>query len=78
MEPDTCWPVTPADDDQVPRPTCQLSGTDGNVFAIIGAVTKALQGAGQADLAADFRDRAFSSLSYDEVLCLCMHYVEVV
>jgi len=78
VDPDTCWPVTPADDDPAPRPTCQLSGTDGNVFAIIGAVTKALHDAGQADLADEFRDRAFSSLDHDEVLCLCTHYVEVV
>jgi hypothetical protein len=59
------------------KPTCQLTDTDGNVYAIIGAVSKCLKRAGQADKAEEFTKQAFASDSYDDVLMLCMEYVEV-
>lgn len=59
------------------KPKCKLIGTDGNVFAIIGAVSKALKNAGQADRAKEFTQKAMTSKSYDEVLALCFDYVEV-
>lgn len=59
------------------KPICQLSGTDGNVFAIIGNVAKALRRAGQREAEAEFRRRALASESYDAVLQLCHDYVEV-
>ena len=58
-------------------PTCKLTGTDGNVFAIIGTVTRALKRAGQTDRAREFGKKAFASASYDAVLALCFEYVEV-
>ena len=59
------------------KPVCRLVGEDGNVFAIIGRVRRTLRIAGQSDQAREFADRAFSAGSYDEVLQLCMEYVEV-
>jgi len=59
------------------KPSCKLVGTDGNVFAIIGRVREALRRAGQAERASEFVHRAFRAGSYDEVLQLCMEYVEV-
>ena len=59
------------------KPTCELVGTDGNVFAIIGKVSRTLKQAGQADKAKEFTQKAFSSASYDAVLQLCFDYVEV-
>lgn len=59
------------------KPTCQLSGEDGNVFSVIGRVSKALKRAGQPDRATEFRTKAMSAGSYDEVLSLCFDYVEV-
>lgn len=59
------------------KPTCKLSGTDGNVFAIIGKVSRTLKVAGLKGKAAEFRSRATSLGSYDEVLQLCFEYVEV-
>lgn len=59
------------------KPACKLIGTDGNVFNIIGKVSAALKDAGHADKAEEFRDKAFVSGSYDEVLRLCEDYVEV-
>lgn len=59
------------------KPVCQLSGQDGNVFNIIGIVSKTLVRAGQREQAEEFKKKAFSSGSYDEVLALCFDYVEV-
>lgn len=59
------------------KPACKLVGTDGNVFSIIGRVSKALKRAGQLDKAQEFCQRATSSASYDDVLALTFEYVEV-
>ena len=53
-----------------------LVGADGNAFAIIGTVSKALRRAGYADLATDFAREAMSG-DYDHVLQTCMDYVHV-
>jgi hypothetical protein len=54
-----------------------LVGEDGNAFAIIGRVSKALKSAGYPDAAAEFRVAAFASSSYDDLLALTMQTVEV-
>ena len=59
------------------KPACKLVGTDGNVFSIIGRVKHALKQAGQDDRAREFVEKAFRAGSYDEVLRLCMDFVEV-
>jgi len=59
------------------KPICKLVGTDGNVFAIIGAVSNCLKGADLTEVASEFQDRAFNAGSYDEVLQIVMEYVEV-
>lgn len=59
------------------KPECQLTGEDGNVFAIIGRVSKALKRDGQPERAKEFCDKATSQKSYDDVLNLCHEYVEV-
>lgn len=59
------------------KPPVKLIGTDGNVFAIIGKVSAGLKRAGMREKAAEFTQRALSSKSYDEVLCLCGEYVEI-
>ena len=59
------------------KPTCMLIGEDGNVFNIIGRVSKALKKAGLADQANEFTGKAFRSESYDSVLQLATEYVEV-
>jgi len=58
------------------RPRCKLVGTDGNVFAIIGAVSSALKKAKMPERAREFSNRAMSSDSYDAVLALLCEYVE--
>lgn len=59
------------------KPVCKLVGNDGNVFGIIGNVSKTLKRAGMADKASEFTNKAFNAGSYNEVLRLCMEYVEV-
>ena len=60
-----------------PKPPCKLTGTDGNVFSIIGQVRRVLIRAGQCAGAREFCQRSFAANSYDEVLRLCFDYVEV-
>ena len=58
--------------------TVQLSGEDGNVFSIIGRVSKAVKrGGANAKDVSEFQKLAMSSESYDAVLQLCMEWVEV-
>lgn len=59
------------------RPSVKLTGTDGNVFGIIGRVAAALRKAGMHDEAKAFCENATSCESYDEVLCLCMEVCDV-
>ncbi|MCL6505902.1 MAG: hypothetical protein K6T59_02655 [Bryobacteraceae bacterium] len=59
------------------KPACKLVGTDGNVFSVIGRVKEALKKAGRDDHAREFVEKAFRAGCYDEVLRLCMEYVEV-
>lgn len=59
------------------KPECKLVGTDGNVFAIIGKVSKALKLAGMTERAKEWVGHATSCHSYDEVLAAMGDYVEV-
>ena len=54
----------------------QLVGENGNAFAIIGAVTKALKRGGRRDLVEAFQAEAMSG-DYDNLLRTAMEYVEV-
>ena len=59
------------------KPIVKLLGEDGNVFAIIGAVSQGLRRAGLSKQAEDFQEKAKNSESYDAVLALVSSYVEV-
>jgi hypothetical protein len=56
----------------------KLLGEDGNVFAIIGRVNRALRRAGHPEAASEFTQEAMSQESYDHVLLLVQRTVEVV
>lgn len=55
----------------------KLVGTDGNVFSIIGLVSKAIQAKHGGEAAKAFSTAAFDCESYNHVLRLCMETVEV-
>lgn len=61
-----------------PRPKCKLTGTDGNVFAVMGHVKQALKKAGYTS---DEQGRYVTDMmlcgSYDEVLRKTMDWVDV-
>jgi len=61
---------------QVIRPKVRLVGTDGNAFAILGKVSKALQAAGLNDEAKAFMTEAMSG-DYDNLLRTAMKYCDV-
>jgi len=60
------------------KPTVKLTGEDGNAFAILGRVTRALKQAG-ADK--EYIDQYFNDAiagDYDQLLITTMEYVDVV
>lgn len=56
--------------------TVQLTGTDGNAWAVLAKVRAALRKGGRRDLIAQFLAEATSG-DYDNLLGVCMRYVEV-
>ena len=54
----------------------KLVGKDGNAFAILGTVSKALRRAGYAELAKQYMTEAIAG-DYDHLLQVTMNYVEV-
>ena len=58
------------------KPTCKLVGNDGNAFAVMGAVTKALKKAGLGHLVKEYQEKAMSG-SYDNLLAVSGEYVEI-
>lgn len=65
-----------SDEPLYPDVTVQLTGEDGNAFAVIGAVAKALRRAGHRDAVAGFQTEAMSG-DYDHLLQTAMRYVDV-
>ncbi len=53
-----------------------LVGEDGNAFAVIGRVAKALRKGGHPELVDKFKREAMQG-DYDNLLRVCMEYVEV-
>ena len=60
-----------------PDVTVRLVGEDGNSFAILGAVRKALKRAGHNDIVEKFTEEATSG-DYDHLLQTVMKYVDVI
>ena len=60
------------------KATVQLTGTDGNAFAILGKVQRALRQAGatQEELSEFFTEATAGD--YNALLRTCMRYVEVI
>jgi hypothetical protein len=60
----------------VKKPKVKLTGTDGNVFALLGRCNKALKDAGQHDRAKELTEKVFKAGSYDNALVLFMEYCD--
>ena len=55
----------------------ELSGADGNAFAVMGKVSKALRRGGHEELVAPYKKEAMAG-DYNNLLRVSMEYVEVV
>ena len=60
-----------------PDVTVELVGTDGNAFAVLGAVTKALRRAGVSVAERDAFFAEATSGDYDHLLATAMRWVDV-
>lgn len=60
-----------------PHVHVQLTGTDGNAFALIGKVRRAISRQVGADEAAEFLVEAHGQTSYDNLLAFLMQTVDV-
>jgi hypothetical protein len=70
-------PTHPSHQPTYPDVQVQLTGLDGNVFVIIGAVARALRRQVSAAAAQEFTAAAYACGSYDQVLILAMTTVDV-
>jgi hypothetical protein len=59
------------------KPICKLIGEDGNIFSILGRVSRALKDNGQDEKVKEVNSRVMCSCSYEEALKIIMEYVEV-
>lgn len=59
------------------KPFCKLIGEDGNVFNLLGIVSKTLKRAGLKEEAKEVADKVWECKSYDESLQLFMKYVDI-
>jgi len=57
--------------------TVELVGTDGNIFALIGKVSREMKKQGYVEEAKQMTQEVTSSGSYDEALQILMKWVEV-
>ena len=55
----------------------QLTGTDGNVFALLGTCTRVLKRAGFQQHAAELTDRVTAAESYNQALGIMSEYLDV-
>jgi len=62
---------------EVKKPKVKLTGTDGNVFALLGACSKALNKVGQAEQARLMFQEATKADSYHAALAVMMKYCDV-
>jgi len=60
------------------KPRCRLTGEDGNIFNLMGIVSRTLKEAGEPQKAEEMVRRITTEAkSYDEALALLMEYVDV-
>ena len=59
------------------KPVCKLTGTNGNVFAIISTVAITLRKNKMTTEAKEWETRAFAAEGYPSVLRMATEYVEV-
>jgi hypothetical protein len=59
------------------KPRVNLTGTDGNVFALTAVCSRALKAAGLYPEAKEMTAKVFKAHSYDEALGVMSEYVDI-
>lgn len=59
------------------KPKVKLTGTDGNIFALMGLASRALKRAGQHAESEKMCKEIFGAHSYHEALSIIMKYLDV-
>jgi len=59
------------------KPSVKLIGEDGNIFSILGRVSRTLKEDGKEEQVKEVSERVMASSSYGEALQIIMEYVEV-
>ncbi len=59
------------------KPECKLTGTDGNIFALMGKASRTLKEAGQREKATGMCEAVTKAGSYHEALAVICNYVDV-
>lgn len=59
------------------KPSCKLTGQDGNIFCLIGLAARALRRAGQEKQASEMSKAVMSTHSYSDALAKIAEYVDV-
>ena len=59
------------------KPSVKLIGEDGNIFSILGRVSRTLKEDGKEEQAKEVSERVMASSSYGEALQIIKEYVEV-
>ncbi len=59
------------------KPRCKLIDKDGNIFNLLAIATRTLQENNLHDKADEMYQRATSSKSYEEALCIIGEYVRI-
>jgi len=67
---------TPSEKYNLPKPCCQLVGRDGNAFAIMGRVNRALRHAGYPPEAISEYNVSCQSGDYNHLLSITMDWVD--
>ena len=60
------------------KPKCRLIGENGNIFNLMGIVSRTLREAGEPEKAEEMIERITKKAkSYDEALAMLMEYVDI-
>jgi len=59
------------------KPTCKLTGEDGNVFNLIGLASRCLKKAGLPEQVKEMTTRIFKCRSYEEALVIISEYIDI-
>lgn len=65
------------EDDFIKKPQCELIGQDGNIYNLMGIVSRTLKKDNQHENSKYMIEAVISSHSYNEALQILMHYVDI-